>query len=157
MPTEGEPTKVANSLLKATATTASASIVLGSCTSAPRLLELAHELMAIDHIRKHRGELAGDPVARREVDARAAAVLAALESEVRSAFGSTTWYWREHTFDSYGMGDLARLGSDLADRIYPNSPCIHNELLNDQALPQMLSPRRRRCSSVSLPNHALPD
>jgi hypothetical protein len=130
VPTEGEAANAVTGVLKATAATALAPIVLGSCSSAPRILELAHELMAIDHIRKHRGELAGDPVARREVDARAAAVLASLESEVRSAFGSTTWHWRESHFDSFGMGDLARLGSDLADNIYPDSPRIHNELLN---------------------------
>lgn len=130
VPTEGETAKTMTGLLKAAAATASAPIVLGSCTTAPRILELAHELTAIDYIRKHRGELAGDPVARREVDARAAAVLAALESEVRSAFGSTTWYWRESNQESAGMGDLARLGSNLADGIYPDSPRIHNELLN---------------------------
>lgn len=130
VPTDGETPKAMARLLKDAAAVASVPLVLGSCTTAPRILELTHELTAIDYIRKHRGELAGDPVARREVDARAAAVLAALESEVRSAFGSTTWYWREDEYESAGMGDLARLGSDLADRIYPDSPRIHNELLN---------------------------
>jgi hypothetical protein len=130
VPTQGETPKATTGHLRSAAAVATSPIVLGSCTTAPRILELAHELTAIDYIRKHRGELAGDPVARREVDARAAAVLAALESEVRSAFGSTTWHWRNDEYPCSGMGDLARLGSDLANLIYPDSPRIHNELLN---------------------------
>ncbi len=130
VPTEGESSKALVSVLKSAALAGSAPIVLGGCATAPQILELAHELTAIDYIRKHRGELAGDPVARREVDARAAAVLAALEAEVRAAFGSTTWYWREAHYEISGMGDLARLGSDLADAVYRDSPRVHNELLN---------------------------
>src|SRR5579863_885406 len=130
VPTDGESPKSMTGVLKSAASAADTAIVLGSCTTAPRILDLAHELTAVDYIRKHRGELAGDAVARREVDARAAAVLAALESEVRSAFGSTTWHWRDSDHEIAGMGDLARLGSDLADSIYADSPRIHNELLN---------------------------
>jgi len=128
--TDGESPAALTSTLKTVAAASDATTILGTCKTAPRILELARELTAIDYIRKNRGELAGDAVARREIDARAAAVLAALESDVRSAFGNTTWYWRDRAFEIEGMGDLARLGSDVAELIYPDSPRIHNELLN---------------------------
>lgn len=130
VPTRGESPKSIRAILKATASTAPASIVIGSCSTAPRILALAQEIGALEYIRKHRGELAGDPVARREVEARTAAVMAELESEARAALASTIWYNLMEEYEVTGMGALARLGSDLADAIYHSSPRIHNELLN---------------------------
>ncbi len=130
VPTEGESASDTRARVKAAATTAGRHIVLGQCKTAPRLLELSQELSALDYIRKNRGELAGDAVARREVEAKTAAVLAHLEGEVRAAFGNTTWYCATEEYDVLGLGGLARLGSDLADAIYSQSPRIQNELLN---------------------------
>jgi hypothetical protein len=130
VPTVGETASEMKTRVKAAAAAAGRHIVLGQCKTAPRLLQLFQELNALEHIRKNRGELAGDGVARREVEARTAAVLAHLEGEVRGAFASTTWCWVEAEYEVVGLGGLTRLGSDLADAIYAHSPRIHNELLN---------------------------
>ena len=130
VPTKGESAKAVRVALKAAAASTGPHIVLGSCRTAPRILTLAQELAALEYIRKHRGELASDPVARREVEAKQAAVLADLEGEVRASFSGTTWHTNDREFDVIGMGALSRLGSDLADAIYHEAPRIHNELLN---------------------------
>ncbi len=100
--------------------------------------ELAHELLALESVRTERAELNGDPVARREVNARIARTAADIEERVRQAFLSAEWR------ASYGNGPcttltipldaglagLNAIASTLADRRYPESPRMHNELLN---------------------------
>ena len=130
VPTLGESANETKSRVKSAALISADGIVIGQCKTAPRLLELSRELSALYYIRKNRSELAGDAVARREIEAKTAAVLAHLEGEVRAAFGNTTWSCTSGDFDVLGLGGLSRLGSDLADRIYSHSPRIHNELLN---------------------------
>ena len=100
--------------------------------------ELARELLAIESVRAERAELSGDAVARREVDARVARAAADLEERVRRAFISAEWKGgvdADHGAPivmphDAGLAALNAVASTLADRRYPKSPRLHNELLN---------------------------
>lgn len=100
--------------------------------------ELAQELLALETVRAERAELNGDAVARREVNARIARAAADLEERVRQAFLSAEW---KATSDrgqdgtltipqDAGLAGLNAIASSLADSRYPQSPRLHNELLN---------------------------
>jgi hypothetical protein len=100
--------------------------------------ELARELLALESVRAERAELNGDPVARREVNARIARAAADLEERVRQAFLSAKWKATSNSnFDNTltippdaGLAGLNAVASTLADGRYPQSPQLHNELLN---------------------------
>jgi hypothetical protein len=100
--------------------------------------ELAQELLALEAVRAERAELNGDAVARREVSARVARAAAELEERVRQAFLSADWRAGSgHGSDvivsipqDAGVAGLNAVASSLADSRYPNSPRLHNELLN---------------------------
>ena len=100
--------------------------------------ELARELLALETVRAERAELNGDAVARREVDARIARTAADLEERVRQAFLSAEWKaGTDSERDTVmmmpreaGLAGLNAVASMLADSRYPQSPRIHNELLN---------------------------
>jgi hypothetical protein len=109
---------------------ARAPCALGLCRSGHRLLDLARDLLTLEHVRKHRPELGGDPVARREVDAQVAHVASELDAEVRNTFASAAWNVDGKLVEISGLAGLSRLASDLADSTYIHSPRIHNELLN---------------------------
>jgi hypothetical protein len=113
------------------ATKATTPLGLGLFLSSRRLYELAQKALALEHVRSHRSELAGDPVARREVEARAAQCANELESEVRRAFAGAEWtvggLRRE---DVGGLAGLTRIASELADSVYVDAPRLFNELLN---------------------------
>ncbi len=131
--TGGEAPKAAKAAVCAASARSASPTVLGSCGTGRILLDRARELLALELIRKDRPELSSDAVARREVDARAAAAASALESEVRNAFSEAHWFSRGEELQTDGLAGLARLASDLADGTYESSPRIRNELLNRSA------------------------
>ena len=126
----GESSNVARAAVCAASARSGMTTVLGFCGTGRILVDRARELLALELIRKEHPELSSDAVARREVDARAAAAASALESEVRSAFSDAHWFSRGEELSVDGLAALARLASDLADRVYESSPKIRNELLN---------------------------
>src|SRR5262249_40235549 len=79
-----------------------------------------------------RAELAGDPVARREVMARLATLQSQVETELHRAFDSATWYRKFAEPKSCRQSDLNSLASDLADSRFKETPHVPNELLNRQ-------------------------
>ena len=92
--------------------------------------ELGNELIALKTVSKERGELEGDPVARREVHARISALSAELEELLRSAFIDATWYVDGSKHRASDGRTLTRLVSDLADDTFPNTPIVRSELVN---------------------------
>ena len=102
--------------------------------------DMARELLALESIRAERLELNGDPVARREVNARIARTAADLEDRVRHAFLTAEWMTKSTEADDdadiidmpskAGVAALTAVASKLADELYPKSPKISNELLN---------------------------
>lgn len=116
-------------------------VAVGWSRDGDAIQELARELLALESVRAERAELNGDPVARREVNARIARTAADLEDRVRQAF--LTAEWRSKSAEpgdedadiidmprKAGVAALTSVASKLADELYPKSPKISNELLN---------------------------
>lgn len=61
-----------------------------------------------------------------------AALQALLETELHKALDSARWFSGHQPVRRLRQRDLNSLASDLADRRFGQSPCIHNELLNRQ-------------------------
>jgi hypothetical protein len=135
IPTDGERADYAEELCRAAARRSEKQdIVVGLSAHAFTLGALGRELIALETVRNDRPELAGDPVARREVIARLAAVQSLFESELRKALDTAVWYrkYQHGGPKAFGHADLNGLASDLADRRFEKSPRLHNELLNRQ-------------------------
>lgn len=135
IPTNGESEKlVADLCHDAARRSGQWDIVVGTSTRTWAIVDLARELIAIERVSQDNPELAGDAVARREVDARLAALQGQLETELRGALDSAVWHrkWQRHS-KPYRQAELNSLASELADRRFDQCPRIHNELLNRQS------------------------
>ena len=131
VPTGGETEEHAHDLCRKTARESDEwDTVVGISKQSWAVLPLARELFALDSVSNDHAELAGDSVARREVSARLATLQALLESELHKAFDSALWFRKHHQPKRLRQADLNSTASDLADRRFNESPCLHNELLN---------------------------
>ena len=131
IPTEGESEQYAEELCrKAGHRNDTWDTVVGLSQRSWAIVPLARELSALDRVSNDHPELAGDAVARREVSARLAALQALLETEIRKAFDNALWFRKHHRPKRLQHADLNGIASELADRRFEESPCLHNELLN---------------------------
>ena len=131
IPTEGESENYAKDLCRKAARYSDEwDIVVGISKISWAIVPLARELFALETVRNDHPELAGDSVARREVAARLAALQALLEMELSKAFDNALWFRKYHQPTRLRQADLNSIASDLADRRFGESPCLHNELLN---------------------------
>ena len=131
IPTEGETEEEAKTSCREAARKSDRwDIVAGVSKRGWAIMPLARELIALENVRNDRPELAGDAVARREVNARLAALQGQVESELQRAFDSADWYRKHHSPKGLRHADLNSLASDLADRRFHQSPKLLNELLN---------------------------
>jgi hypothetical protein len=133
IPTQGESEEhLAEACREAARHSDSWDNIVGWSNRSWSVVNLARELIALENVRNNRPELAGDPVARREVSARLSTLQARLETELRKAVDGTTWYRKHHRRKSYRQAELNSLASELAGRRFNQSPRLHNELLNRQ-------------------------
>ena len=93
---------------------------------------LARELLALELVSDIHPELAGDPVARREVSARIATLQSLIEIELHKSFDSALWFRSRNSAKRMQQADLNNIASELADTRFNKCPRIHNELLNRQ-------------------------
>lgn len=116
---------------------------------AERLMDLVAEHATLEALPELEPGLQGDPVARREVAARAEDVKALLRSElaeiIGSGSGSTTSRWFAHGEERpvRHARQISALISDVCDRAYDKAPFIHNELLNRAELSSASAAARR--------------
>lgn len=108
-------------------------VVVGTSKRTCAIVDMARELLALERVSHDNPELAGDSVARREVDARLATLQGRLETELRAALDGAVWYrkWQRQP-KAYRQADLNSLASELADKRFDQCPRLHNELLNRQ-------------------------
>ena len=133
IPTEGENEDHAEELcLKAASYSGAWDIVVGTSKRSWAVVPLARELFALESVSNEHPELAGDSVARREVSARLAALQALLEMELHKAFDNALWFQKNRQPKRLRQAELNSIASELADRRFEQSPCLHNELLNRQ-------------------------
>ena len=107
-------------------------VVVGFSQRSWAVVTFARELLALDKVYNNHPELAGDPVARREISARLVDLQTQLESELNKSFDRAEWYRKYHSPQSYRQVDLNSLASELADKYFDECPKLHNELLNRQ-------------------------
>ncbi len=133
LPTEGENEDYAEQLCREAArfsTMEKGDIVVGISNQSWAVVPLARELLALEKVSNDHPELAGDPVARREVSARLAAIQAFLETELHRAFDNTLWFRKHYQKRRLHLANLNGVASNLADQRFSKSPRLHNELLN---------------------------
>lgn len=104
--------------------------VVGLSQSSWIITDLARQLLALERVCNERVELQGDPVARREVQARLATLQTQVEAELRKAFDQASWFRKGHKQSTHTPQAISSIASDMADKRYPKTPCFHNELLN---------------------------
>ena len=131
IPTEGESeTYAEEECRKAARYSEEWDTVVGISQRSWTVEPLARELLALDRVADDHPELAGDAVARREVSARLASLQAVLETELHKAFDNALWFRKHHQPKRLRQANLNSIASELADRRFEKSPCLHNELLN---------------------------
>ena len=131
IPTEGESEIAAAALCQETARHSNDwDIIVGLSKPSWQIGMLARELIALESVRNDRPELAGDAVARHEVDARLAALQGQLEAELNKTFDAALWFRKDFEPKAYRHPDLNSLASDLADLRFDKCPKVPNELLN---------------------------
>ncbi len=135
IPTEGEKAEHAEKLCQKAARHSGkdkGDVVVGIAKQSWAVVPLARELIALENVGNDHPELAGDSVARREVSARLAALQALLETELQKAFDNALWFRKNYSKKRLHQADLNNIASELADHRFPQSPQLHNELLNRQ-------------------------
>ena len=105
-------------------------VVVGLSQHSWKVVHLYEELLALQRVNNERPELAGDSVARREIQTRLASLQANLETELSRTMDSAIWFLKHHKPKRLHQTDLSILASTLADRKFRESPRIHVELLN---------------------------
>ena len=91
---------------------------------------LAQELLAVEQVREESPQLQGDRIARREVEARIAALRGYMASELSRALDSAYWYSKKLTGVQCNQARRNTLASELARDRFFSSPRLRNELLN---------------------------
>lgn len=131
----------------AIATTARrADVVVAVTHRTGRLMDVAIELRALHHVRETLPQLRDDAVARRELTARIGEVEAAITHAVELALqpGTVRWVYAGAVRDDVRQPvDVARLISEVADRLYHATPILRNELVNRRALSSAAAAGRR--------------
>lgn len=131
IPTFGESEDAAKEFCKRAARLSGThDIIVGLSSRSWSINNLSRELLALEHVRSGHAELQGDPVARREINARIVTLQAQLEQELQCAFDGAQWFQKQHSPKQLMQDELNGLASDLADKRFPLSPVLNNELLN---------------------------
>ena len=131
IPTNGEPkAMVIEKCEKLNESVCSIETLVGYSSHNSELVSFANELVAVSNVKIHYSELAGDSVARRELNARLELLQGQVESRVQHALDTAMWFQKENKPTPYRYSELSALVSRMADAIFYLSPNLFNELLN---------------------------
>ena len=131
VPTQGESANLASYIAQSVVNEAhDGDLVIGLPQGAWNFTALAQELLAIEQVRADSPQLQGDRIARREVETRIATLRGYMESELSRALDSALWHTKDQLSAQFTQSQRNGLASELADRRFPASPRLHNELLN---------------------------
>jgi hypothetical protein len=87
------------------------------------------ELLALEWIQNTKNELAGDSIARREVDDRKQILKSYLENQLNKILVEAVWYYNSIE-TKLRLNGLSIIVSKICEQIYKNTPIIKSELLN---------------------------
>jgi energy-coupling factor transporter ATP-binding protein EcfA2 len=131
IPTENEKEEDAQTLCKQLSQKyLDRNIIIGLSESSWGLQNRAKELVALEYVSENSPELAGDSVARREVNARLASQKEVLETELHKALEAARWFHSGKNGETLKYSELNSLASNLSQKTYPEAPIIKNELIN---------------------------
>jgi len=122
--------KQSTDLLKVASQSSFPSLTLGLLPNSEEIVDLAEELVALERLQRTRSELSGDAVARREVVAHLDATRQILSTKLHEAILCMDWFGAGKLLKLYGLAGIHSYVSDIADKIFFESPIIRNELLN---------------------------
>ncbi len=105
-------------------------LVIGLPQGTWNFSSLAQELLAVEQVKEESPQLQGDRIARREVEARIAALRGYMASELSRALDSASWYSGKLTGEQLNQAHRNTLASELARKRFCSSPRLRNELLN---------------------------
>lgn len=132
-------------------------VIVGIPSNYTQIQELSSEILAIEQVKK-RHELSGDPVARREVNARLAAISSDLEDHLQKAISLTYWYNGEAKISISSNGSkLSPLASELAEGLFHSAPSIWSELVNRDNLSSSSVKARRNLLYAMIKAENQPD
>ena len=134
----------------------SESIVVGYAANSEKVHELGIELSALQKVQKTSRELEGDSVARKEVNGRIAAVKSELGDELKNSFEIANWFHKGKEIRQDLTPSLSSIASSLADKTYPFTPHIHNELVNHEHISGNAVRARRELMYRMLSNYGEP-
>jgi hypothetical protein len=95
-----------------------------------QIVDLLQELKALEWLRKNKLELQSDSIALREVDARLSSLRNILSNKFKNEFNNSIWFDRNS--NKY-EGNLSKIASDVADKVYAYVPVVHSEIVNRDA------------------------
>ena len=131
IPTEGETIKEASKICERAILQENEWItVIGLSDCAWKVSNVARELLALNEIQEINPNLAGDLVAQSELQARITVLQGEVEFEIWQSLRNATWLGIKQKLNRQNYAELSIIASKLANKKYPNSPKISNELIN---------------------------
>ncbi len=115
--------------------------------NASALRSAISDALALEGVQRSGQELAGDPVAAREVRERLQAARISERQVLNGLIGDPTlseWHWRGELLASTDRRTLQRALSNVMDCIYADAPIIHNELINRDRLSSQAAAARNK-------------
>jgi len=92
--------------------------------------EYLKELLALEWIQKNKNELAGDRIARIEIESRRLIIISSLETQLNDILTSSIWYRNGEKIGLVKQNELSVLASNVCDEVFSKTPEIKSELVN---------------------------
>ncbi|MEM8724762.1 MAG: ATP-binding protein [Pseudomonadota bacterium] len=121
---------LAKKLLRSSRESAGHPVAFGLLLEAPRILGWCEELVALQGMEGSFPELRGDPVARREIDARIADLRRDIETQLAATLESSDWFIAGKRHTKLTKRELNDQLSKLVAGRLSAAPTVRNELLN---------------------------
>ena len=136
------------------------SVIIEVARESDDLREAAVEVSRLEWIRLNTPALAGDRVARRELDDRRTDAEAVFRSEWRSLFGAgapgAEWFWQSEPVPVPNTRALSELLSRACDETFRFAPTVNNELINRRRLSSAAAKARRNLVEAMLTRREQP-
>ena len=117
------------------------------------------DVLALEGVQRSGQELAGDPIAAREVRERLQAARTTEREVLGGLIGDPTlseWHWRGELLALTDRRTLQHVLSDVMDCIYADAPIIRNELINRDRLSSQAAAARNKLFQHMLADEAKP-
>lgn len=79
---------------------------------------------------KNKNELAGDKIARMEIENRRLIILSSLEVQLNNILTTSIWYKDGEKIGTIKQNELSILASNVCDKVFYKTPAIKSELVN---------------------------